>query len=151
MFPALTSIVEVPCSREKAFKIFTEQMGTWWPIHQRSMSMAWHSKPAKSLEVQAKLGGKITEIGDDDTQHHWGTFTDFAPHDRVRFDLHMGMPPDQTSHVEVVFEALSDNATRVILTQTNFEGFGEMAAMVLQGYTSGWPVIFEQAYAKACA
>lgn len=151
MYPPLTSTIEVPCPRDRAFQVFTAEMGNWWPVHQRSMSMAWHRKPAQGLEVEARLGGRITEIGDDGTRHHWGTYTEFSPVERVRFDLHMGMPPEQTSHVEVIFEVLAPDRTRVTLTQTNFEGFGDMADMVLQGYTSGWPLIFEQAFARACA
>ncbi len=97
------------------------------------------------------MGGRIIETGDDDTEHHWGTFTAFDPVERVTFNLHMGMPAEQTSHVDVVFAEIGKNQTRVILTQSNWEGFGDMAAMVFKGYVTGWPLIFETAYAKACA
>ena len=149
MLDPLISTIDVPCSQEKAFSVFVTEMGSWWPLDKRSMSM--HSgKPAKSLSVEAKAGGKIVEIAHDDVEHHWGTIKSYDPHDALSMDFHMGLPPDQTSLVEVTFAALADELTRVELTQSNWEGFGDMAEMMRRGYGSGWVIIFEEAYKSAC-
>src|SRR6266852_7697443 len=96
MLEPIVKTIEVPCSQEKAFRVFVNDMGSWWPLDKRSMSMkAGH--PAKSLHVEAKLGGKIVEIGHDGTEHFWGTFKTFNPHESVSMNFHMGMPPENAA------------------------------------------------------
>ena len=150
MLDPIIKTIEVPCSQEKAFGVFVGEMGSWWPLDKRSMSMMHGGKPAKSLRVDPKQGGKIVEIGHDDTEHHWGTFTSYDPHVTISMDFHMGMPPDSASLVEVRFTALEGERTRVELTHSNWEAFGDMAEMMRGGYGSGWVIIFEQAYKSAC-
>ncbi len=142
--------IEVPCSQEKAFGVFVTEMGSWWPLDKRSMSLMNGGKPAKSVRVDAKQGGKIVEIGHDDTEHHWGTIKSYDPHDAISMDFHMGLPPENASLVEVRFTALGNERTRVELTHSNWEAFGDMAEMMRGGYGSGWVIIFEQAYKSAC-
>ena len=150
MLDPIVKTIEVPCSQEKAFTVFVHEMGSWWPLDKRSMSLMHSGQPAKTLRVDPKRGGKIVEIGPDDSEHHWGTFKTFDPHDSVTMDFHMGLPPDSASLVEVRFTALEDNRTRVELTQSNWEAFGDMAEMMYRGYGSGWVIIFEEAYKEAC-
>lgn len=149
MLDPIVKTIEVPCSQEKAFKVFVNDMGNWWPLDKRCMSMK-DGQSAKSLQVEAKLGGKIVEISQDDTEHFWGTFKTFNPHDSVSMNFHMGMPPENASLVEVQFTALGAEQTRVQLTQSNFEAFGDMAEMMRGGYGSGWVIIFEESYKSAC-
>ena len=68
----------------------------------------------------------------------------------ISMDFHMGLPPENASLVEVRFSKLDDERTRVELTQSNWEAFGDMAEMMRNGYGSGWVIIFEQAYKTAC-
>jgi len=145
----LISTIEVPCTQEKAFDIFVTQMGAWWPLDKRSMSMHAGAS-AKSLSIEPRSGGRIVETGHDDTLHHWGTIKTYDPHDFVSMDFHMGLPPENASLVEVRFTALDTERTQVELTQSNWEAFGDMAEMMRRGYGSGWVIIFEEAYGKAC-
>ena len=62
----------------------------------------------------------------------------------------MGLPPGNASLVEVRFTSLADARTRVELTQSNWEAFGDMAEMMRGGYGSGWVIIFEASYQHAC-
>ena len=149
MIEPLVSTVEVPCSQQRAFDVFVKEMGSWWPLHKRSMSLKGGGAP-KMLNVDPRVGGRIVEIAEDGTEHHWGTITTLKPHDLVAMDFHMGMPADKASLVEVRFTPLGEKRTEVVLTQSNWEGFGEMAEMLRGGYVSGWVIIFEQAYKEAC-
>lgn len=45
---------------------------------------------------------------------------------------------------------MSANRTRVELTQSNWEAFGERARDMQGGYGGGWTMIFEGAYKLAC-
>ena len=150
MLDPLISTIEVPCNQEKAFGVFVDEMGSWWPLDQRSMSLMHTGMPAKSLRVEARQGGKIVEIGSDDTEHLWGTINLYDPHDFVSMDFHMGLPPENASLVEVRFTTLGEDQTRVELTQSNWEAFGDIAEMMRDGYGSGWVIIFEEAFKSAC-
>ncbi len=150
MLDPIVKTIEVPCSQAKAFEVFVSEMGAWWPLDKRSMSMQGGGKPAKSLRIEPKQGGKIVEIGHDDTEHHWGTIKSYDPHDSLSMDFHMGLPAENASLVEVRFTALEGDRTRVELTHGNWEAFGDMAEMMRGGYGSGWVIIFEQAYKSAC-
>ena len=71
MLNPIVKTIEVPCSQEKAFGVFVNDMGSWRPLDKRSMSLMHTGEPAKSSRVEPKLGGKIVEIGADDAEHHW--------------------------------------------------------------------------------
>src|SRR5216684_4935756 len=80
MLEPIVKTIEVPCSQEKAFRVFVNDMGSWWPLHKRSVSMI-SGKPAKSLRIEPKQGGKIVEVGHDGTEHLWGTIRSYDPND----------------------------------------------------------------------
>ena len=106
---------------------------------------------AKSVSLDPKVGGKIVEIGHDDTEHLWGTVMTYDPHDSFSLDFHMGLPKGESaSVVDVRFTALGDERTQVILTHSNWEAYGDMAEMMRGGYGSSWVMIFEEEYKKAC-
>lgn len=151
MLDPMVYTIEVPCSQEKAFGIFTRDMGSWWPLEKRSISLMNGGKPAKSLRIEPKEGGKIIEIAHDDTEHLWGTVKSYDPNDFFSMDFHMGLPAETASLVEVRFTALGKDRTQVVLAQSNWEAFGDLAQTMRDGYGSSWGLIFEEAYQAACS
>lgn len=149
MLEPIVTRIEVPCGLSRAYGVFVEGMGSWWPLHKRAMSMRTGT-PALRLDVDPVVGGKIVEIGGDGTQYHWGTFRALQPPDYAAFDFHMGMPAAQASMVEVRFAAVTPHRTAVTLTQGNWEAFGDLAEMLRGSYGSSWSLIldgYEQALA----
>ena len=149
MLDPIRKTIEVPCNREKAFNVFVNEVNNWWPLDKNTVS-AMGGEVAKRVVIEPNQDGKVYEIGHDDTEHHWGTFKTYDPHDSISMDFHMGLPPESASLVEVWFTALGDDRTRVELTQSNWEGFGDMAETMRSGYGSSWGLIFEEAYKEAC-
>ncbi len=94
------------------------------------------------------------EIGPNGTEYLWGTIKSYDPHDFVSMDFHFAPPGekvDARTLVEVRFTALGNKRTRVVLTQSNWEAFGEKAAMLRdRGYGQAWVAIFEGAFKSAC-
>ena len=149
MIEPIVSKIEVACDQKTAFQIFVEQMGSWWPLAKRSMSMH-QGHPPKGLRTDPRSGGKIIETTHDGIEHVWGSFKRFDPFGFVSMDFHMGLPPENSSLVEVHFLPVGDNRTQIELTHSNFEAFGEMAEMMRRGYGSGWVPIFEEGFRNAC-
>ena len=149
MLDPITYTIKVPCNQKKAFEVFAD-MGSWWPLDKRSMSMK-DGQSAKSLQIEPKPGGKIVEISQDDTEYLWGTIKTFNQFDLFSMDFHMGLPPETASLVEVRFTELKNELTQVELTQSNWEAFGDLAEMMRGGYGSSWGIIFEEAYKAACS
>ena len=150
MLEPVVKSIEVPCSQARAFDIFVD-MPTWWPLDKRSMSLMRAGGPAKSLAVEPREGGRIVETALDDAEHHWGTFRVYEPHSHVQFDFHMGLPEDQTGQVDVRFTPINATTTNVELIHSNWEGYGDMAEMMLNGYGSSWGLLFEEHFAASCA
>lgn len=153
MLDPLVKTIEVPCNQQKAFTVFLDEMASWWPLDKFTTSMM-KGAPAKSIKVDTREGGKIIEVGSDDSETLWGTIKAYDPYSFFSMDFHIPGPPvfevGKFSHVEVKFTKLADQQTLVELTQTNLEVFEDMAEGVHHGYNFGWGLIFEQAYKKAC-
>mgnify|MGYP000170968704 CR=1 FL=1 len=149
MVEPIVKSIDVPCPQAMAFDVFIKDMATWWPMTKFSVSAMGGFK-AKGLKVDAKLGGTIVEVSFDGVEHLWGTITAFNPYDSVLMDFHIGRPGEPMSNLEITFQALGEKSTRVKLTQTNWEAFGEKAPWMRDGYFKGWAVIFDEAYRGAC-
>ena len=154
MIDPLVKSIEVPCSQERAFKVFIDEMDSWWPLS-RFTTSALSGGVAKSLRVDARVGGTIVEIGHDGKEYLWGTIKSFDPHDSLSMDFHVPQPGEvvkDRSLVEIQFTALEPEKTLVNLTQSNWEAFGEMAEMLRgdNAYGAAWNLIFVDAYKIAC-
>lgn len=68
MLDPIVKTIEVPCSQERAFEVFLNEMDSWWPLGKFTIS-AMRGAPAKAIRVEAKQSGKIVEIGPDGTLH----------------------------------------------------------------------------------
>lgn len=148
MLDPLIKTIEVPCNQQIAFDIFVSEMGAWWPLEKFSIS-AMEELDAMTLNVQAGPGGKITEIAPDGTERIWGTIKSYQPADSFSMDFHIPTPGEEVisrSQVEVQFTKLDKDTTRVTLTQSNWQAFGDRAERLREGYSDGWDDILEHAY-----
>ena len=149
MLEPIIKTIDVPCSCQDAFNTFIEKTASWWPLDKNSVS-AMNGAVAKSVTIEARQGGKVYEIGHDGTEHHWGTLTSYNPYDGFTMDWHIGMSPDNPSEVSVSFTDLGDGKTRVVLTHSRWESFGDKAEDMRNGYNGGWVGVFEEAFKNRC-
>src|SRR5438034_7598572 len=137
MLDPIIKTIEVPCSQERAFKVFLNEMDSWWPLGKFTVS-AMGGAHAKAIRVEATQGGKIVEIGPNGTEYLWGTIKSYDPHDFVSMDFHFAPPGekvDARTLVEVRFTALGNKRTRVVLTQSNWEARSEEHTSELQSHS----------------
>jgi uncharacterized protein YndB with AHSA1/START domain len=120
--PAVSRTITVAATQERAFQVFTEQLGSWWPkeYHIGETDMA-------DFVLEPMDGGRWYEVGVDGTECETGRVTAYEPPDRVVLAWHLNgswrydPDPAHASEVEVRFIAESDGRTRVELEHRNFE------------------------------
>jgi uncharacterized protein YndB with AHSA1/START domain len=149
--PVVRSIT-VATSRDRAFKVFTEQIGTWWP-KEYSIGEA----DMADFVVEPKVGGRWYEVGADGVECDTGRVLVYEPPERVVFAWHLNgewqfdPDPDHASEVEVRFVAEGPNSTQVELEHRGFERHGDTAPGVHGAVSdsSGWSYCLERFAAAA--
>ncbi len=150
MLDPVTKTIEVPCSQKFAFDTFVNKVDGWWPLDKNSVS-AMNGEVARSVAIEPKLGGEVYEIGHDGQRHDWGSVTEYQPYSSLTLDWHIGLPAENASVVSIKFTAIDEKRTRVELTHSRWEVFGDKADAMRAGYDQGWVGVFETAYKNACA
>jgi uncharacterized protein YndB with AHSA1/START domain len=135
-YPPLVRTIAVRAQPEAAFRRFTAEIGTWWPLATHSVGQ----RNAQRVEMQPGLGGRIIETIDGSEPCVWGTIVAWDPPRRVAFTWHPGREPAAAQDVEVRFEPAGDG-TRVTLTHTGWERLGEDARAARRAYPLGWTYV----------
>lgn len=127
---------------ERAFRVFTEQMSTWWPLATHSIE----PDQAMTAEMEPRLGGRIVERHRDGTEANWGVITAWDPPHRLVFSWNPSYEDRPETEVEVTFSEEAAG-TLVALEHRGWERLGPAAAEMRGGYAEGWSHIMRQCYA----
>jgi uncharacterized protein YndB with AHSA1/START domain len=136
---------------DRAFALFTQGFGTWWP-----REYTWAREKLDTIAIEPREGGRCFERGPHGFQADWGRVLTWDPPHRLvfRWQISPGREPvpdpDAASEVEVRFEAEDAQSTRVELEHRGFEKHGEGGAgyAAAMGSERGWPLILDR-YASA--
>jgi uncharacterized protein YndB with AHSA1/START domain len=133
--------VVVEASIERAFHVFTEEMGTWWDKDHHIIQ-----SPLDHMVFEAREGGAIYDVGTDGSTCRWARVLAFEPPERLVFSWDIStewtLETDlaKTSEVEVKFIAETPQRTRVELEHRHLErhgsGWEQMRAAV--DSPNGW-------------
>jgi uncharacterized protein YciI len=126
--PPLHRQIVVPASPEAAFRVFTDRIGTWWPVVSHSVHGAGSST--------AFQDGRLVETGPDGETALWGTVLDWQPPRSFRMTWHPGRDAENASTVTVTFAPVGDDAT---LVTVRHEGWQSLDAR--KEYRNGWPTV----------
>lgn len=129
--------VFVPLDREAAFRLFTEQMATWWPLETHSV----HHADASGVVVEPHVGGRVYETTDDGRTAEWGVVGAWDPPSRLAMSWYPGHTPDLATQLEIGFEAVAAGGTTVRLVHSGFEVRGDQAVAVADEYRTGWEYV----------
>lgn len=136
--------VTVAADPALAFKVFTADIGRWWPA-----SHTIGSTPARSTVIEPCVGGRCYGIGQDNAEAHWGDVLIWSPPDRIviawRVTTQWTYDPNLTTEVDVTFTAVEGGRTRVDLEHRHLERLGEGAEGARATFESpnGWGLILE--------
>jgi hypothetical protein len=150
-FEPVRRSVRVKATPDRAFRIFAEQMDSWWP-----KSHHIGNSPMKGIVVEPRVGGAIYTVQEDGANCPWASVIAWEPPHRFVFAWHITpawkYDPDvaRASEVEVSFTPADDGTTLVELEHRHFERHGEgwetMRGAV--GSEGGWNGVLAQYAAK---
>ena len=139
----VTAGVTVELPRARAFDLFTEGLGSWWP-----REFSWARQSLERIGIEPRDGGLAYEVGPHGFLVNWGTVTAWEPPDR--FVLAWQIAPDRSpqpdpaksSEVEVRFADSGGGATRVDVEHRCWERHGDGGREYRDGFEQAglaWP------------
>ncbi|MEO8424496.1 MAG: SRPBCC family protein [Actinomycetota bacterium] len=138
MIEPIHATVTVRRTPEDAFRVFTKEMGSWWPL--QALSMAEDSEDrvkAESVVFEEREGGRVYEVMSDGTEGMWATILAWDPPRRLVLAWKPNLTDNPPTELEVTFTADGDG-TRVDLEHRGWERLGAMAEEARAGYGENW-------------
>ena len=139
--------VTVGRTLDQAFQLFTDRMGTWWPLDQYSRAVnefGAEGVTATELEFQARMGGSILEHLSNGTVLPWGEVIGWDPPDRVVMAWRPHSLPEAPTELEVTFTARGEG-TLVEIEHRGWERLSpEFRATLYPIYVRGWVTTLER-------
>jgi uncharacterized protein YndB with AHSA1/START domain len=142
--------VRVKADVARAFRVFTEEMDSWWP---RTHHIG--SSPLKRVVVEGRPMGAIYSEQEDGTNCPWGSVLTWEPPHlfvmawQIRPDWQFEQDLSRCSEVEVRFTPADDGTTLVELEHRHMERHGAGWSKMHGQVNSGWPGVMELFRAKA--
>jgi len=134
-------VVEAPI--EHAFKVFTEQFGSFKPSEHNLLAV-----PIAETVFEPRVGGHVYDRGVDGSECRWARVLAYEPPNRVLLSWDISPQwqiethPERTSEWEVRFTAETPHRTRVELEHRKLDRHGDGWQSVRDGVAGdqGWPL-----------
>jgi uncharacterized protein YndB with AHSA1/START domain len=135
-----TIVVEAPI--ERAFSVFTEGIGTWFPSEYNLLDTEIVERV-----FEPRVGGQIYDRGADGSECRWARVLAYEPPTRVMISWDISpqwqieTDPEKTSEVEVQFTAEGPDRTRLELEHRHLDRHGDGWEQTREavGGDGGWP------------
>jgi uncharacterized protein YndB with AHSA1/START domain/uncharacterized protein YciI len=134
--PPLRRQVLVGCDTATAYRLWLDDIGTWWPLERFSCF-------GDGARVSFQ-GEQIIETAPSGETALWGSITEAREPSLLSFTWHPGRDAAQATHVTVSFTPTSDEAaTLVTLVHTGWEALADPAAGRAE-YGEGWLEVLDR-------
>ena len=135
--PPVLRAAWVQLSPQDAFRVFTEEIGAWWPLPTHGL----FGDRASSVEFR---DGEVIEIAVDGSHTVWAEVVQWDPGVGLSLNWHPGATPAEGTAVDVSFSG-DEAGTRVTITHHGWETFGEQAMERRNGYLgpSAWGYVLD--------
>ena len=130
---AVRKTITVDCVVEEAFRVFTTDAISWWPLDSHSI----HGDEVKEIVFEEREGGEIYELTADGTKGHWASVLEFEPPNRIVLAWNILERETIPTEVEVRFTPDGD-ATRVELEHRGWEAVADDREAKRENYDTGW-------------
>jgi uncharacterized protein YndB with AHSA1/START domain len=121
---SVRKVMSVNAPVEIAWRVFTESMGTWWPLAKFKIGEV----KAVDAVIEPRVGGRWYEQGEDGSTCQWGSVLAWEPPSRLvlSWDINADWQYDSSlkTELEVRFIAEGADATRVELEHRRLDRYG---------------------------
>lgn len=139
----VTTSIIVDAPIERAFSVFTEDIGSWWP-REHHMLQGQESH----MVLEPNVGGRIYELGADGSECRWSHVLAWEPPNRLVFTWEISpqwsLETDRAkaSEVDVRFTAEGPGRTRVDVEHRHLDHHGDGWEGLRDAIASpgGWPL-----------
>ena len=132
---AVRKTITVDCAVEEAFRVFTADAHSWWPVESHSIS-----ETVSEIVFEERAGGEVYEISESGERGHWATVLEWEPPSRLVLAWNILKAEDSPTEVEVRFLPQGDG-TRVELEHRGWEALAEGGAAKRDDYDTGWDFV----------
>jgi len=129
---AVHKTVTVDCTVEEAFRVFTAEAMSWWPVETHSI----HGEKVKELVFEEREDGTIFEVAEDGATARWATVLTWEPPSRLVLAWEVN-PASPGTEVEVRF---SDEGGRTRV-ELEHRGWASEQDEERTAYDSGWDYV----------
>jgi uncharacterized protein YndB with AHSA1/START domain len=129
---AVRKSVTVDCDVEDAFRIYTADTMSWWPVKTHSIH-----ETVSEIVFEPRVGGEVYELSTSGEKGHWATVLQWDPPHRLVLAWNIRERDPVATEVEVRFLPDGDG-TRVEVEHRGWERLEERAAEKRGDYDSGW-------------
>jgi len=137
--PPVVKTVTVRCAPDVAFRVFTADIGRWYPLAIYSV------RPAVDCALEPFVGGRLFEVDADGRETLWGSVTEWNPPHRLRLAWHARASEAEAQEIDISFRPVS-GGTEVRLAHDGWERLQVEAAEWRDRYDGGWVEVFERRY-----
>lgn len=130
---AIRKSVSVRVPLETAFRVFTAELGTWWPLASKSVS----HEDAETVVVERRVGGRVVELTRGGEEHPWGEVLVWEPSFRFAFSWHPGRGAETAQELDVRFTRV-EGGTRIDLEHGGWEALVGRDGEIPSHFDSGW-------------
>jgi uncharacterized protein YndB with AHSA1/START domain len=149
---SLRKVVKLRVPPTIAWRVFTEKIGTWWPLATHKIGKT----KAVDAVIEPHLGGRWYERGDDGSTCDWGRVLSWEPPARLVLSWEISADfqydPNLQTEVEVRFIAEGTDGTRVELEHRHLDRYGARRDQMRGIFDSdaGWKMLLD-AFATCAA
>jgi uncharacterized protein YndB with AHSA1/START domain len=118
---------------ERAFEVFTREIGTWWPLDKHSIG----ATEIVEVVFEEHLGGRVFERHGDGSEADWGKVLSWDPPASFSMSWSPGSDPTKATELSVWFTAEGER-TRVDLDHIGWEILADRAHEARNSYDGGW-------------
>lgn len=127
--------VTVDCAVEEAFRVFTADALSWWPVETHSIH-----EDVDEIVFEPRVGGAVYEIGTSGERGHWATVLEWEPPHRLVLAWNILEREGDLTEVEVRFLPEGE-ATRVELEHRGWENVALDGPAKRGSYDIGWDAV----------
>ena len=131
--------IYVDASPETAFRVFTEQIEAWWPLHKYGIFL----EERDTVAFEDRDPWVLVEKAKDGRETIWGEVLDYEFSSRLRMTWHPGRSfEEMPTEIELTFAADGDGTT-VVLEHRGWENCVGDRREARSGYDRGWDEVLD--------